>query len=111
MAEKAKWLKPKKEHGKTTTRTLTGTEIAEAKADKAEAAQLKEREEQHKILLLEVGDYLRLQWKMLLPHLPHSPSLRAQRAANGVEIIPLTTGNLLICRNGQEIELVALEFC
>jgi hypothetical protein len=35
--EKSKWLKPKKDHDSTTARSLTGTEIAEKLADKAEA--------------------------------------------------------------------------
>jgi hypothetical protein len=41
-------VEAKKEHGKATARELTGTEIAEAKVDKAEAACLKEKEDEGK---------------------------------------------------------------
>ena len=41
-------MKAKKEHEKTTAQALTWTEIAEAKADQAEAAQLKEKDDEGK---------------------------------------------------------------
>jgi hypothetical protein len=38
------------------------------------------------------------------------PIMESTGAANGVGTIPSTIGNSLVCRNGQEIKLAALEF-